>query len=240
MMKPADRYIDDVKRNVFATPEDRERLEADLRSHFAEGEAQGRAPREIIEGLGTPEEVAAAFNAEREFRYAGFWQRFVAFLGDFGVVVSITLPAVGLAVLAGVVATEPSEVPIAWLVICCLLGVALFGTFIFYFPLLESHFGKTFGKHLMRIRVLRENGAPISLGQAFVRRLSLFFDMLWIDALFIPFTDKRQRALDIVAKTIVAREPGESPTLLGYLVCLLLPVVSVLCLLALVALCAPY
>ena len=40
-MNPGDRYIDDVMRNVFATPEDRERLEADLRSHFDAGETDG-------------------------------------------------------------------------------------------------------------------------------------------------------------------------------------------------------
>ena len=39
-MNTADRYIDDVMRNVFATEEDRERLQADLRSHFAEAEAE--------------------------------------------------------------------------------------------------------------------------------------------------------------------------------------------------------
>ena len=72
-MKPADRYIADVLHHVFAASEDKERLEADLRSHFAEAEAEGRAPREIIDGLGTPAEVAAAFNAERQFEYAGFW-----------------------------------------------------------------------------------------------------------------------------------------------------------------------
>ena len=61
-MKLEDRYIDDVMRNVFASVEDRERLEADLRSHFSDAEAEGRSPRGIIEGLGSPEEVAAVVN----------------------------------------------------------------------------------------------------------------------------------------------------------------------------------
>ncbi len=238
-MKPVDRYIDDVLRHVFAIPEDRERLESDLRFHFAEAEAEGRATREIIDGLGTPAEVAAAFNAEREFQYAGFWQRFVAFVGDFGLLTWFTVPVVALGFLMGVVGEEPGEVAIVWFVLCGLLFLALAGIWIFYFPLLEAHSGKTLGKHLMRIRVVRENGAPIGLGQAFVRRLSLYFEMLLIDALFIPFTDKRQRALDIIAKTVVAREPGQTPSLSGYVVCLLLPFASMVCLLALFALCAP-
>lgn len=237
-MTPVDRYIDDVIRHVFATQEDRERLETDLRSHFAEGEAAGRAPRDIIAGLGSPEEVAAAFNAEREMRYASFWERLFAFLGDVGVLICLSLPVVGLLSISGVFSPEPSEHPIFWLLTCGLVVLALAGIGIFYFPLLESHFGKTLGKHLMRIRVLRENGAPIGLGQAFVRRLSFYFDMLWIDALFIPFTDKHQRALDIVAKTVVAREPGQSASGWGYVLCLLLTAVPI-CTLAWVAiLCA--
>lgn len=239
MTNPVDRYIDDVLRHVFATPEDRERLEADLRSHFAEAEADGRTPRDTIAGLGAPDEVAAAFNAEREIQFATFWQRLVAFFGDLGILVTLCLPVAGLALLMGIATGDPGEPSVLWIVIFCLLFLAFAGLFIFYFPLLEERFGRTFGKHLMRIRVLRENGGPISMGQAFVRRLSLYFDLVPLDSLFVLFTDKRQRALDIVAKTIVAREPGQTAPAWAYAVCLLLPVLSILCLVAAVALCAP-
>ena len=131
------------------------------------------------------------------------------------------------------------DVALIWLVPFGVAALAILGTFLFYFPLLEAHFGKTLGKYLMRIRVVRESGAPISLGQAFVRRLTFYFEVLWIDALFIPFTDKRQRALDIVAKTVVAQEPGESTPVWAWAVCLLLPVAAICCLLTLFALCAP-
>ena len=238
-MKLEDRYIDDVMRSVFAAAEDRERLEADLRSHFAEAEVAGRAPREVIEGLGTPEEVAAAFNAEREFQYASFWQRLVAFFGDAGLLMLFVLPLLGLGLMAGVVGEEPGGIAVLWLIPFGLLFLALLGLGIFYFPLLEAHYGKTLGKRLMRLRVVRETGSPISLGQAFVRRLSFYFDMLWLDALFVFFTDKNQRALDIVAKTVVAQEPGERTPGWAWVVCLLLPVLAMCCLLSLVALCAP-
>ena len=72
-----------------------------------------------------------------------------------------------------------------------------------------------------------------------MRRLSLFFEMLWIDALFIPFTDKKQRALDIIAKTIVAREPGQTTPVSGYILCLLLPFAAMCALLCLALLCIP-
>ncbi len=87
--------------------------------------------------------------------------------------------------------------------------------------------------------MVRENGAPISLGQAFVRRLSLYFKLLLPDALFVPFTDKRQRALDVIAKTVVAQEPGEPAPGWAWAVCLLLPVASALAVAGLIALCAP-
>ena len=128
---------------------------------------------------------------------------------------------------------------LTWILVCSLLAVAVLGIVVFYFPLLEARFGKTLGKHLVAIRVIRENGAPIGLGQAFVRRLSFYFEMLVVDALFIPFTDHRQRALDIVAKTIVAREPERRAGLLAYLACLLLPLADLGMVLGTVALLSP-
>ncbi len=235
-MKKFDRYLDEVMHNVFASPEDRGRLEADLRAHFAQAESQAESADEIIAGLGTPEEVAAAFNTERGIRYAGFWQRFTAFVGDCGLLVALAVPVLGAAVL---LSPPPALSSLAWTLFLAALALAEVGLFVFYFPLLEARFGKTLGKHLVGIRVVRENGASISLGQAFVRRLSLYFEVLVLDSLLIPFTEKHQRALDIVAKTIVAREPGVSAPWWAYAVCLLLPLGSILALVGLIYICAP-
>ncbi len=237
-MKPVDRYVQDVLRAVFAAPADRERLEADLRAHFAEAEARGEPPSRIIDVMGQPEDVAAAFNAEREMRYASFWQRLVAFAGDCGLLLALFLPPLSVAVLTGRL-MPGGEASIGWMIAMGLLGLAMLGIFVFYFPILEARFGKSLGKHLLRIRVVRESGAPISLGQAFVRRLSLYFKLLVPDALFVPFTDKRQRALDIIAKTVVAREPGAPAPGWAWAACLLLPVVSALAVGGLAMLCAP-
>jgi uncharacterized RDD family membrane protein YckC len=59
---------------------------------------------------------------------------------------------------------------------------------------------------LLGLRVLREDGLPINYMEAFLRRISYYFEVLPVDALFIPFTSKRQRAFDIVARTIVVRQ----------------------------------
>ncbi len=47
----------------------------------------------------------------------------------------------------------------------------------------------------------------IGCKEAFLRRLPFYFEIWPVDALFIPFTEKRQRAFDIVARTIVVRQP---------------------------------
>ena len=214
-MNDLDRYIDEVMKQLIATQEDKDRLAADLRAHYAEAEAGGAEPGRILEGMGKPDDVAAAFNAEQEFRYAGFWQRVVAFSGDFGVLLLISLPfVVVIPRLAPVF-----EDGVVWLVA---MIVALNVLLTSYFPLLEARFGKTLGKHIIRIRVVRENGAPTGIGRAFLRRLSLYLDILFVDALFIPFTEKKQRGFDIVAKTVVVREPGTETPWWGYAVCLLL------------------
>jgi uncharacterized RDD family membrane protein YckC len=85
-------------------------------------------------------------------------------------------------------------------------ATACLGIILLYFPILEGRFGQTLGKRLLGIWVLQETGLPIGYKQALLRRLSYYFDILPLDALFIPFTAKHQRAFDIVARTVVIRE----------------------------------
>jgi uncharacterized RDD family membrane protein YckC len=204
-MNQTDRYIEEVMRHLLATKQERARFEADLRAHFAEALERGEIHLQIVEKLGTAEAVAEAFNAERPLEHAGFWRRLAAFLADTALLLALAVPLVWLAVTteAGVV---PAFVGVAGMI---LVGLSLVGFGLIYFPLLESRFGRTLGKHLMRIRVVDESGRPIRLGQAIIRRLSYYFDLLVLDAIFIPFTERKQRGLDILAKTIVVKEPGE-------------------------------
>lgn len=204
-MTQADRYIEEVMRLVVATREERERFAADLRAHFDEGASRNLAPAETIFKLGTAEAVAEAFNAERPLAYAGFWKRIAAFFADMSLFVLAAIPMV-----ASVVAIEARAIPAPLgFAILALCGLAILGLSLIYFPLLEARFGKTLGKRLMRIRVLEESGRPLRLRQAVIRRLSFWFDLLALDSLFIPFTPKKQRGLDIIAKTVVIEEPGE-------------------------------
>ena len=81
-------------------------------------------------------------------------------------------------------------------------GSILFGV---YTIVAEHNAGRTLGKRVLGIRVVRETGARISLGQAIVRQLPMFLQVFWIDVLFALFTDKSQRAFELLSKTRVVR-----------------------------------
>jgi uncharacterized RDD family membrane protein YckC len=75
--------------------------------------------------------------------------------------------------------------------------------FAVYAVVAEWRYGQTLGKYLVALRVVRESGAQISLGQSLVRQLPAFFQFYWIDVLFALFTDRRQRAFELLSKTRV-------------------------------------
>jgi uncharacterized RDD family membrane protein YckC len=96
---------------------------------------------------------------------------------------------------------------VAILVVCVLgLAVVLPG-----YPIVaEYRFGETVGKHLLGLRVVRESGGRISFGQSIVRQLPAFFQVFWIDAMFALFTERHQRAFELLSKTRVVRNPEVS------------------------------
>jgi uncharacterized RDD family membrane protein YckC len=72
------------------------------------------------------------------------------------------------------------------------------------YPLIAEYwFGETLGKHLLGLRVVRESGGRISFGQSVVRQLPMFLQVFWIDVMFALFTEKHQRAFEVLSKTRV-------------------------------------
>jgi uncharacterized RDD family membrane protein YckC len=210
-MNEVERYTHQVLRNITAPPEESQRIEADLRAHLEEALATGEPAKDIIARMGSPTEIAAEFMAQVPLRYAGFWWRLAAYGIDLAVLILIGgVLAILAIVLVSLVPRSP--VGLDWVVGGALLALlvsavlGIIGVIVLYFPILEARFGQTAGKHLLGLRVLKENGLPIGYKEAFLRRLSFYFRMLLVDALFIPFTAKRQRALDLVARTVVIRE----------------------------------
>ncbi len=75
-----------------------------------------------------------------------------------------------------------------------------------YYTLLEGRYGQTLGKWLVKIKVVKENGDPISYGDAAMRTILRIIDGLFdylIGALLIWTSDKRQRLGDRLAHTVV-------------------------------------
>jgi uncharacterized RDD family membrane protein YckC len=209
-MDEIERYIREVLRNIPFPLAERERIEADLRAHLESAQAEGDPPEAVISRMGSPAEVAEELMSQVPLEYAGFWRRLVACAVDMIVIfVLAAIPAFVGVGLGNLVPRHPvgpdyviGAVVLLGVLVCTL---AVIGVVVLYFPILEGRFGRTLGKRWLRLWVLKETGLPIGYKEAFLRRLSYYFEIMPVDALFIPFTPRRQRAFDIVARTVVIR-----------------------------------
>jgi uncharacterized RDD family membrane protein YckC len=177
----------------------RSHIALELRSHIAERSEQGQSLDDVLRQLGDPLTLAESYLAAVPLESAAVGRRLAAKLID--------VVAVACAMLVFVVAAwfaAPVEVRYFAPVAGILAGVI---AYVAYAVGTEYHFGWTLGKHLMNLLVVRESGARISLGQAVLRQLPFFFQFFWIDALFALFTDRRQRAFELLSKTRVVQGP---------------------------------
>ena len=206
-----ERYIAKILENIHAPADEKKRIEADLRGHFTAAQEAGEPVIQVMERLGAPVEVAQAYMMQLPLEHVGFWPRLAAFAIDLVVI----LPIVGLLSicaigLANLVPDSPKGLGYlagALLIMMCIgCALAAVGMILLYFPILEGRFGQTVGKKLLGCRVLKENGLPAGYKETFIRRISFYFNLLPVDALFIPFNARKQRAFDIVARTIVVRD----------------------------------
>ena len=191
-------YIDRV---IAELPQDaalRRQVAMELRSHIAERVEHGHSMEEALEKFGDPVVLAESYLTAIPLIPASFWRRAGARMLDVAAFVAVCAPIVW------VVARNAVFVAV-WIAITLLLWCAAF------YPLLaEYFFGKTLGKHLMGLRVVRESGARISFGQSVVRQLPVFLEIFWIDVLFALFTEKHQRAFEILSKTRVVATENQS------------------------------
>ena len=179
-----------------ATPR-RDQIAMELRGHISERLASGQSLQEVLDHLGDPVALAESYLSAVPLIAGDCWSRATARLIDFG------LPVVLLAPVAALIwfAATPQYLP-------ALMFIYLFGggAAIAIYPMVaEARYGKTVGKHLRGLRVVTESGTRISAGQAIVRNLPWLLEVWWIDALFALFTDKSQRAFELLSKTRVVR-----------------------------------
>jgi len=196
MTMTANEYIGRVVLNMPRATPQRAQIEMELRSLIAERLERGQSLDDVLKQLGDPERLAESYLAEVPLVAASFWSRAAAKLVDVVVLAAAVGP---IAWLIGRLVEIPFLWIVAWLVLTGLfLGV--------YLVLAEWQFGETVGKRLCGLRVVRESGARIGFGQAIVRQLPLWLEFFCIDVLFALFTDKKQRAFELLSKTrVVAR-----------------------------------
>jgi uncharacterized RDD family membrane protein YckC len=195
-MSSIDDYVAQVLDRLPPGSEIRSQVEMEVRSHIAERVEHGEAVEAALKQLGDPVTLAESYLAAVPLVPVPFWTRLWAKLIDFAIVAATIAPLVWMALtahLSGFAAVLPFAI--------CGFGLAVV---LPGYPILaEYRFGQTVGKHLFGLRVVRESGGRISLGQSIVRQLPAFFQVFWIDAMFALFTDKHQRAFELLSKTRV-------------------------------------
>ncbi len=207
-MNEAERYVREVLRHVPAAfPERRGRIAADLRSHLAESVEAGESEAGAVRRMGAPRETAATFLEGAPLVPAPLAERLGAYLLDNLLFAAPVLAAFALLATrdAGRVAALRNPVAPADQLIVAAVGIASVAFSVLYFPLFEARSGQTPGKRLFGIAVVRASGTAVRLGAALLRRLPSLFNFALLDALFVPFTARRQRAFDLVAGTVVVR-----------------------------------
>lgn len=170
----------------------------------------------------TPERVPL------EFALASIGNRFLAVAIDhFIQYLSIFVIAWVLLALAGTSASEVADAPDKlfsempkWTIAVTILGLFLiFAGYFIFFEWIWN--GQTPGKRLMKLRVIREDGRPITLWEAIARNLLRIGDAVpgfivpvySIGLITIFLSNRDQRLGDIFAGTVVIRErTGEAPT----------------------------
>ena len=200
-------------RSFAAGDAERQQIARELRSTIDERLAHGQTLDEILRQLGDPAALADSYLAAVPLVSASFMRRVAAKLIDFAsLMVLLVAP-----VLILIRSRSGEWAPFAILFFILFVTVG-FGA---YTVLAESWDGKTLGKYLMGIRAVRESGARIGIGQAFVRQLPMFLEVFAIDALFALFTEKSQRAFELLSKTRVVREQrtAQAPKVLSPVSC---------------------
>jgi uncharacterized RDD family membrane protein YckC len=204
-MTTEDGYVNEVLASVphGAT---RARIEMDLRAHIAERIEQGQSMAEVMRQFGDPGELAESYLAAVPLVSASFWSRAAAKLMDFlslgiGLCIlfwgtQLILGAMGAGILP---VSDDAKGPLVIVACVITLGLLIPG----YFVIAEYLTDQTLGKRALGIRVVRESGARISLGQSFVRQLPLIGEFFLLDVLFALFTEKKQRAFELISKTRV-------------------------------------
>jgi uncharacterized RDD family membrane protein YckC len=159
--------------------------------------AIGKRPGRVIV---TPEHVEIVLDP------AGLGLRFLALLTDLIVVLGLSMLIAQVSLLFLPLGVSGIVRGVAFLLVGWGYHV--------YFEM--AYQGQSFGKRTFKLRVVDGRGLPLALDQSFVRNAVRALDSLpfgyAVGALVCLFDRERRRLGDIVADTLVVREPRSIPT----------------------------
>jgi uncharacterized RDD family membrane protein YckC len=133
--------------------------------------------------------------------YAGFWIRLVAYLIDGIILWFLNLFLAGILRLGAFLAKpSPTELELTSFILGMFIGIA-------YWVGFWTWRGQTPGKMALGLKIIRADGSPLSLGQAFLRYLGYIVSalILYIGFLWIAFDGRKQGIHDKIADTYVIR-----------------------------------
>lgn len=148
-----------------------------------------------------PEPMQIKKEMDYQLKTAGFWTRFWAYLIDLIVVFSINAITVKpLFFFTGWENIEIFHIP--------LYGYMTSLLFYAYFVVMTKIWGQTVGKMVLGIRVVSDNGKPLSWATVFFREWIGRFISVTIDILYIlvAFTPNHKAIHDYIADTKVIHE----------------------------------
>lgn len=203
-MTTAEGYVKEVLRSMPAATPQRSQIALELRGHIAERLATGQSIDEVVRQLGSPVTLAESYLSAVPLVAPPLGRRLLAKVIDF-VAAFVVLVPIAWSMWA-IFADNPFV--FGFLPLLVIIGGSLL--FAFGTVCAEYWFGQTFGKWLLGLRVVRVSGARIGLGQAFVRVLPVALEGVFpVDAAFVFFTEKQQRAFEWLSKTRVVIVPAE-------------------------------
>jgi uncharacterized RDD family membrane protein YckC len=191
-----ERYISRVVDCLPQASRMRASIAMELRDNLQARVDSGQPVDEVLQQLGDPVALAESYLAAVPLVSAPFWSRAGAKVIDVIAIAFVVGPVAGLVALL----VREEWVPPLIMAIIFVGGAILFGC---YTALSEWAFGQTLGKLALGLRVVRESGARISLAQSAVRQLPMPLNIYWIDVFFALFTEKSQRAFELLSKTRV-------------------------------------
>ena len=147
--------------------------------------------------------------------YGGFWRRLSAFILDSVILYSLTFTVflAGMFILGTSSALPDMEKGGRHLIMAALRLVILFNAlYLFmcmaFFTYFHGICGKTPGKMFFGLRVIREDGQPVTFGTAFLRWIGYLVSSLPFNLgfIWIAFDRRKQGFHDKIAGTVVILE----------------------------------